>query len=61
MGKTYLGDAQEWKIGECNRQKLQTTLCKNRGKLSGGGREIDKFALENVSAACNSFLLPLAV
>ena len=23
-----------------NRKKLQTTLCKNRGKLSGGGRSL---------------------
>jgi hypothetical protein len=48
-------------IVECNQKKLQTALCKNRGKLSGGGGEINKFASENVSAARNSFLLLLAV
>jgi hypothetical protein len=41
--------------------RLPTALCKNRGKLSGGGGEINKFASENVSAARNSFLLLLAV
>jgi len=44
-----------------NHKKLQTTLCKNWGKLSGVGGEINKFASENVSAARNSFLLLLAV
>ena len=69
LGKKIFGKKKcHWHCGwqlsnaiDKNRKKLPTALCKKRGKLSGGGGENNKVALKSVSAACNSFLFPLAV